>query len=1048
MRPLARAILTAGTVACAMAVASGCAEDPGAEHFPLHRRATRLLAGERPFDARLTGSVRYAPCRIPITPSLPLPAACAGARPGDATLADAARLAALARSALAAGPSTDATWAGALVDLATAGARPEALERAVDRLADVAARDTANAAALNDLAVAHVARASLRTDATDLLVALDLVERAAQIDSGSLHVGFNRAVILERLFLFGEAEEAWAGYARRDAGSEWAREARTRAAALERARSRRSLDAALAGLVGTGAPDTAAHALVRHDPQGARERVIDTLLPAWARATLGGDSARARRALAGAQSLAAQLLAAHADSSALHAAGGRGRAGDERAVMRRAAAVVRFAEGAARFRDGAFEQAAPPLADGAGDLRRAGARALAGWAEVLLGAIDIYRADHRAADARFTAVEREAAAHGELALRARALWGLGLSLARQGRLGEAEGRYVAASALFERLGERSNYGSMQSQLADVMLLTGREGPAFRAQHRALAALHHRRDPVARQRLLLALGRELTDASLAAAAVAVHREAARAAGSDLPEAQAEALATLASAEARAGRGVPAAAHLTAARRALVRVHDPLMRERLTAQIATTEAAVAAAPAAARERLTAAAGYFARQGIGIEQGPVLVQRAHLSLRLADTAAALADLATAAAMIDAQAADAATSWAEREMLEARRDVYHELVTISVARQDTARALEYAERARGGGRRPPAAGARVAAPGVTVLAYTPLADRLLVWQRSAAGARLTSVALPAERLELMVERFANLTASDADSAAARALGRTLFDLLVAPARPALRPGEELVVVTEGALDRLPFAALRDAGDGYLVERVAIRYASSLDAAGAGAGQPGAPLARAPVIVGDPSFDRALFPELELLGDAAREVADVAAAHPASEVVQPGAATRSAVTRALARASLFHFAGHARIVAGAAHLSHLVLARSGGGFGANVLYAADIARLDLRRVRLVVLSSCGTTQALSRRGSAARGLSEAFLAAGAGAVVSSLWEADDEGTAALMADFHRAVAAGTSGPEALRRAQLRMLAGPAHHRAPRTWGAFRYEGH
>jgi CHAT domain-containing protein len=334
-----------------------------------------------------------------------------------------------------------------------------------------------------------------------------------------------------------------------------------------------------------------------------------------------------------------------------------------------------------------------------------------------------------------------------------------------------------------------------------------------------------------------------------------------------------------------------------------------------------------------------------------------------------------------------------------------------------------------------------------VTVLAYTPLSDRLLVWHLSAAGARMTSVPLSAGRLGAMVERFASLTAGDADSAAARALGRALFDLLVQPARPALPPDGELVVVTEGALDRLPFAALRDARGRYLIERVAIRHASSLDAARGAGGSPDAPLARAPVVVGDPSFDRALFPELELLRGASREVADVAAAHPASEIVQPAGATRSAVTQALARASLFHFAGHARIVAGAAHLSHLVLARAPGGFEANVLYAADIARLDLRRVRLVVLSSCGTTQALARRGDAARGLSEAFLAAGAGAVVSSLWEADDEGTAALMADFHRAAAGGASGPEALRQAQIGMLRGPPEHRAPRTWAAFRYEG-
>jgi CHAT domain-containing protein len=199
-------------------------------------------------------------------------------------------------------------------------------------------------------------------------------------------------------------------------------------------------------------------------------------------------------------------------------------------------------------------------------------------------------------------------------------------------------------------------------------------------------------------------------------------------------------------------------------------------------------------------------------------------------------------------------------------------------------------------------------------------------------------------------------------------------------------------------------------------------------------------------VIVGDPAFDRALFAELEPLRGAPREATEVGAAYPDALRLDAAGATKPAVLRALQRATLLHFAGHARLVERAPDLSHLVLARAPGGFEANRLTAGEIARLDLRRLRLVVLSSCGTTQPRSRRDDAEGGLADAFLDAGAAAVVSSLWEADDAEAVALMRELHAALRAGAEGAEALRRAQVRMArAGPGGG-TPRTWSAFRYE--
>lgn len=155
----------------------------------------------------------------------------------------------------------------------------------------------------------------------------------------------------------------------------------------------------------------------------------------------------------------------------------------------------------------------------------------------------------------------------------------------------------------------------------------------------------------------------------------------------------------------------------------------------------------------------------------------------------------------------------------------------------------------------------------------------------------------------------------------------------------------------------------------------------------------------------------------------------------------------RERLLQEMSRHDLVHFAGHARVVASDPSRSHLVLAASGGGFDDNVLYASDVATLPLHAVRLVLLSACGPTDLEERAtpGLNERGLPDAFLRAGAGGVISSLWEADDAGTARLMREVHRAIRRGESLEEALRGAQLLMLrSGGAA--AIRVWAAFRFQ--
>ena len=95
-----------------------------------------------------------------------------------------------------------------------------------------------------------------------------------------------------------------------------------------------------------------------------------------------------------------------------------------------------------------------------------------------------------------------------------------------------------------------------------------------------------------------------------------------------------------------------------------------------------------------------------------------------------------------------------------------------------------------------------------------------------------------------------------------------------------------------------------------------------------------------------------------------------------------------------------------------------------------------------------VVLSACNSGRG-NIRAEGVMGLSRGFLFAGAAATVVSLWSVDDGSTAALMKEMYKHLEVGRTTAQALRRAMLHLLNGPAESgrdsrwRRPLYWAAF-----
>jgi CHAT domain-containing protein len=129
---------------------------------------------------------------------------------------------------------------------------------------------------------------------------------------------------------------------------------------------------------------------------------------------------------------------------------------------------------------------------------------------------------------------------------------------------------------------------------------------------------------------------------------------------------------------------------------------------------------------------------------------------------------------------------------------------------------------------------------------------------------------------------------------------------------------------------------------------------------------------------------------------------------------------------------------------------------------GRSFVFAHELPgrRLPLN---LVVLSGCETGRQGGVEAEELVGLSRAFLAAGARAVLASLWPVEDLPARWFMSDFYGLLAAGQPAREALRQVQCSWLAGKsplesaagagsgqnrgAAQRLPHLWAAFALTG-
>lgn len=342
---------------------------------------------------------------------------------------------------------------------------------------------------------------------------------------------------------------------------------------------------------------------------------------------------------------------------------------------------------------------------------------------------------------------------------------------------------------------------------------------------------------------------------------------------------------------------------------------------------------------------------------------------------------------------------------------------------------------------------------------------------------------------------RLANRTAEDEDPTEKKFMqaAKKLSEMVVGPV-VRLLPGKRLLIVSDGALQYIPFSALptperrtdqvplivnheiinlpsasvlaelrrQEIGRGKSPKAVAVLADPVFDprderltkhtleeaSSSTSLSHPGIDLIRSAEDIGLTRGGKLYLNRLLYTRNEADAVMAVTPTGKGMLAVDFNASRAVATSPALAKYRIVHFATHGIINNRHPELSGLVLSlvNKQGKPQDGFLKLQDIYNMRLP-VDLVVLSGCETGLGEQVSGEGLMSLTRGFMYAGATRVVASLWSVSDVATASLMADFYRAMERDGMHPAAaLRVAQIQMWK-QKQWSSPYYWAAFQIQG-
>jgi CHAT domain-containing protein/Tfp pilus assembly protein PilF len=294
--------------------------------------------------------------------------------------------------------------------------------------------------------------------------------------------------------------------------------------------------------------------------------------------------------------------------------------------------------------------------------------------------------------------------------------------------------------------------------------------------------------------------------------------------------------------------------------------------------------------------------------------------------------------------------------------------------------------------------------------------------------------ILIPSESLSSRVELLRDLITERKPEWVQPAQG--LSRLLLDPLQKAgyLEGVHQLLIIPDGILNYVPFAALPINKDRFLSDQFVVTYLPSAVA-----------LMKPDEGQGNGRSLLAMAPSNAHLPNAAVEVRRIGRMFsPGSRVVAGKAATETLFKHVAENYDYLHLATHSNLNRNAPVLSALEFEPDSENDGRLELH--EIVGMKLH-ARLVTLSACETALGGGYfseipAGDEFVGMTQAFLSAGGRNVLASLWAVNDESTKALMSRFYLHLSQ-SGGTRALAQAQQEVRRGDPRFRHPYYWAGF-----
>jgi len=331
--------------------------------------------------------------------------------------------------------------------------------------------------------------------------------------------------------------------------------------------------------------------------------------------------------------------------------------------------------------------------------------------------------------------------------------------------------------------------------------------------------------------------------------------------------------------------------------------------------------------------------------------------------------------------------------------------------------------------------------------------------------GAHVQALPIGRKEVDKQAEQFVDeVRAKGAGVEASKRLFWTLLEPI-----PEAKTAARLIIAPDGALNLLPFEALRDDQGEYLLKSRVISYvpsgtildllrrASKNESAanpflgvgdvvyenqgGAGKRIPAADSVRGRVLRGVADFSGMRLQDLPRTREEVEEIGRIVG--PDAVILLGKDATETAFKKEpLGQFRVLHLAVHGFADTQYPERSALVLGTDPKSGDDGLLQVREILRLRLN-AELTTLSACDTGVGKLQGQEGVSSLVEAFLVAGSKSVVASLWSADDTFASALMDRFYLRLGRGEDTDAALRDAKLDLLTKYGDQVSPFYWGAF-----